>query len=45
MLFACIPTLFAQKDYIPTESNIQAREEFRNAGLGIFIHWGIFHAG
>lgn len=28
--------------YIPTEANLQSREEFRDCGFGIFIHWGIY---
>ena len=28
--------------YIPTNDNLAAREEFRNAKLGIFLHWGIY---
>lgn len=28
--------------YIPTAENLAAREKFRDAGLGIFIHWGIY---
>ncbi|MCM1292786.1 MAG: alpha-L-fucosidase [Bacteroides sp.] len=29
-------------DYHPTEANLEARRQFRDAGLGIFIHWGIY---
>ena len=42
IFIACIFSLFSQQGYVPSELNIQAREEFRNAGLGIFIHWGIY---
>lgn len=28
--------------YTPTEANLKARQEFRDSGLGIFIHWGIY---
>lgn len=28
--------------YIPTEANLASRQEFREAGLGIFIHWGVY---
>lgn len=28
--------------YVPTEANLASRQEFREAGLGIFIHWGIY---
>ena len=30
------------QSYIPTDDNLAAREEFRNAKLGIFLHWGIW---
>ena len=42
IFIACMFNLFSQKDYVPSKLNIQARKEFRNAGLGIFIHWGIY---
>lgn len=29
-------------DYVPAAENLAARERFRSAGLGIFIHWGIY---
>ena len=32
----------ATDEYIPTPENLEARERFRNAGLGVFIHWGIY---
>ena len=28
--------------YVPTEANLASRQEFREAGLGIFIHWGVY---
>lgn len=28
--------------YVPTEANLASRQEFREAGFGIFIHWGIY---
>lgn len=28
--------------YTPTEENLKSRKEFRESGLGIFIHWGIY---
>lgn len=28
--------------YVPTEANLVSRQEFREAGLGIFIHWGVY---
>lgn len=29
-------------EYSPTPENLAARQQFRNSGLGIFIHWGIY---
>lgn len=29
-------------EYTPTEEILKAREEFADAGLGIFIHWGLY---
>ncbi len=31
-----------QPAYQPSEAILQAREEFRDKGFGIFIHWGIY---
>lgn len=28
--------------YAPTQENLAEREDFRNAKLGIFLHWGIY---
>ena len=28
--------------YVPTQENLAEREDFRNAKLGIFLHWGIY---
>lgn len=28
--------------YTPTEENLKSRQEFRDAGFGIFLHWGIY---
>lgn len=33
---------FAQKGYVPTAENLQAREQFKDARFGVFIHWGIY---
>lgn len=30
------------RPYEPTEANLAAREHFRQEGLGIFLHWGIY---
>lgn len=32
----------SQPLYTPTQQILQAREEFRDKGFGIFIHWGIY---
>ena len=28
--------------YVPSEGNLLAREEFAQGRLGIFLHWGIY---
>ena len=33
---------FCQKDYVPSKSNLEAREWFQDAKFGLFIHWGIY---
>lgn len=30
------------QEYVPSESNIRARQEFASRRLGIFLHWGIY---
>ncbi len=30
------------QEYVPSEANLKAREEFRDNSFGIFIHWGIY---
>lgn len=32
----------AETPYRPTRANLAAREAFREAGLGVFLHWGIY---
>ena len=32
----------AAQPYVPTESNVRARENFARHRLGIFLHWGIY---
>lgn len=32
----------AQQTYVPTADNLQARHEFAQKRLGIFLHWGIY---
>lgn len=34
--------VFSQSSYVPSESNLQARKEFSDSKLGVFIHWGIY---
>ena len=42
-LTSMLPAPAAEESaYIPTSENLAARERFRDAGLGIFIHWGIY---
>ena len=33
---------YAQKGYKPTKENLAAREQFRNRGFGVFLHWGLY---
>src|SRR5699024_6235295 len=32
----------AQRQYEPTQSNLEAREWFQDAKFGMFIHWGLY---
>ncbi|MCZ6899547.1 MAG: alpha-L-fucosidase [Bacteroidetes bacterium] len=32
----------AQQGYTPTKENLEAREWFRDAKFGMFIHWGVY---
>ena len=32
----------AQKDYVPTKENLEAREVFEDMRFGVFLHWGIY---
>lgn len=44
-LIALTSLIFSAKagtPYQPTDENLSARKEFRESGLGIFIHWGIY---
>ncbi len=34
--------LFSQADYVPSASNLEAREWFQDAKFGLFIHWGVY---
>ena len=33
---------FSQKGYKPSDENIKAREWFKDARFGLFIHWGVY---
>ena len=33
---------FSQKNYSPSQENIEARDWFKNAKFGLFIHWGVY---
>lgn len=41
-LMAVLAIASAVAQYTPTPENLKSREEFSNAGLGIFLHWGIY---
>lgn len=32
----------AQENYVPTQSNLEARQWFEEAKFGMFIHWGVY---
>src|SRR5256885_6950461 len=41
----CFLVSFAQQSstaYVPSASNLAAREDFQNMKFGLFIHWGVF---
>lgn len=35
-------SVWAQDAYVPSESNLAAREKFEDNRFGVFIHWGIY---
>ena len=37
-----IPEMEQESPYVPSEGNLQAREAFRDAKFGIFLHWGLY---
>lgn len=41
-LLAFAPSSSAQEGYRPTPENLAARQRFREARFGLFIHWGIY---
>ena len=32
----------SQQNYVPSKENIEAREWFKDARFGLFIHWGVY---
>jgi alpha-L-fucosidase len=42
MAIACAAAPRAQEAYRPAPENITAREAFRDARFGMFIHWGVY---
>lgn len=41
-LSASMPVFAQTSTYTPTPENLQARQEFQDNKLGIFLHWGIY---
>ena len=41
LLFGTILS-FGQEKYMPAKENLEAREWFREARFGLFIHWGVY---
>lgn len=44
LLFGCFISLatFAQQGYVPSAANLQNRQWFEHAGMGLFIHFGVY---
>lgn len=44
LIFVALISLksFSQKNYVPTASNLEARQWFEDAKFGLFIHWGVY---
>ena len=40
--YCCSIAVFAQSTYTPSQSNIKNRRWFEKAGLGLFIHFGVY---
>lgn len=36
------PAPISNEPYVPSEGNLKARTEFRDAKFGIFLHWGLY---
>ena len=41
LVFLSLSTM-AQEGYVPSETNLEAREWFQDAKFGMFIHWGVY---
>lgn len=41
-LTATADTVRTDREYVPSDDNMKARQEFVDSGFGIFIHWGIY---
>ena len=43
LLLCCLqPHLQAQNTYEPSHANLEARQWFQDAKLGLFVHWGVY---
>ena len=42
LLFSIANEVTAQADYVPSQSNVEARHWFEDAKFGLFIHWGVY---
>jgi alpha-L-fucosidase len=42
LVLALAPGALAAPEYTPAPENIEARKWFRDAGFGMFIHWGVY---
>lgn len=42
LAFLSLGPVWAQESYIPSASNLEARERFEDNRFGVFIHWGIY---
>lgn len=42
MILSAAGSAYAQKDYVPTKENLEARAAFEDMRFGVFIHWGIY---
>lgn len=40
--YSVTPKAAAEDHYVPTAENLEARKEFQDAKLGIFLHWGLY---